>query len=153
MSTQGVTLPNEGEVLAEVEREIERMNRKIKRSLQYAGEVGVNIARDPLHAGTFTDRTGNLRSSIGSVVTNNAERGNKSRAYSDFPVVHNGADGAKEGRKYAKEVISEVHQPHALAVVAGKEYASYVAAKGYDVLDRAEIESRRTFEQLMKDNL
>lgn len=148
MSTQGVSLPNEGEVLAEVEREIERMNRKIKRSLQYAGEVGVNIARDPLHPGTFTDRTGNLRSSIGSVVIEEKQKA----SYNGFGAVGEGKSGA-EGKQYAREVVSEVHQPHALAVVAGKEYASYVAAKGYDVLDRAEIESRRTFEQLMKDNL
>lgn len=149
MSTQGVTLQNESEVLAEVERKIERINRKIKRSLQYAGEVGVNIARDPQHAGTFTDRTGNLRSSIGSVVIE--EKQNAS--FNGFGAVGEEGKSGAEGKQYAREVISEVHQPHALAVVAGKEYASYVAAKGYDVLDRAEIESRRTFEQLMKDSL
>lgn len=149
MSTQGVSLPNESEVLAEVEREIERMNRRIKRSLQYAGEVGVGVARDPQHANTFTDRTGNLRSSIGSVVV---EEGGKA-SYGGFNAF--GAEGKSggEGKSYAKQVMANLHQPIALAVVAGKEYASYVAANGYDVLDRAEIESRRTFEQLMKDNL
>lgn len=146
MSKEGVILPNEGDVLAEVEREIQRMNRKIKRSLQYAGEAGVNIARDPTHANTFTDRTGNLRSSIGSVVI---EEGN-SASYGGFSSFGEGKSGG-EGRQYAIEVASAIHQPAALAVVAGKEYASYVAASGRDVLDQAEIVSRRTFEQLMKD--
>lgn len=148
-TTAGISLPDERKALAEVEREIERMNRKIKRSLQYAGEVGVNVARDPSHAGTFTDRTGNLRSSIGSVVVDEQA----SPSYRGFGVVGDSGKSGAEGKSYAKEVISSIHQPVGLAVVAGKEYASYVAARGYDVLDKAEIESRRTFERLMKDEL
>lgn len=141
----GIHLSQEEQVFAEVEREIERTNRKIKRALQYAGEAGVNVARDPNHSNTFTDRTGNLRSSIGSVVV----KGNKT-SYSGFGSFGSEGNSGSEGRQYAKEVAASTNQPLTLAVVAGKEYASYVAAKGYDVLDAAEITSKNTFEQLMK---
>ena len=143
----GIHLSQEEQVFAEVEREIERTNRKIKRALQYAGEAGVNVARDPNHSNTFTDRTGNLRSSIGSVVV----EGNNT-SYSGFGIFGSEGNSGSEGRQYAKEVATEFQAPYrlTLAVVAGKEYASYVAAKGFDVLDAAEITSKNTFEQLMK---
>lgn len=143
----GIHLSQEEQVFAEVDREIERTNRKIKRALQYAGEAGVNVARDPNHSNTFTDRTGNLRSSIGSVVV----EGNNT-SYSGFGSFGSEGNSGSEGRRYAKEVATEFQAPYrlTLAVVAGKEYASYVAANGYDVLDAAEITSKNTFEQLMK---
>lgn len=143
-----ITLANEDKVLADVEREIDMMNAKIHRALRYAGEAGVNVARDPHRATTFTDRTGNLRSSIGSVVI-----GQNSPQFSGFKPINEGGEGADEGKVYAREIaatesISTVSQR--LCVVAGKEYASYVAANGYDVLDAAEIVSRKTFNELMQ---
>ena len=142
-----IALANEDKVLKDVEHEIEMMNAKIHRALRYAGEAGVNVARDPHRATTFTDRTGNLRSSIGSVVV-----GPKNAQYSGFKPISEGDEGAEEGKIYAREIATESQSTvnQRLCVVAGKEYASYVAAKGYDVLDAAEIVSRKTFNELMQ---
>lgn len=135
--------PSDSFIASEVQREIDKITRRLKRALQYAGEMGVNKARDPNLAKTFKDQTGNLRSSIGYAVVAQGEG-----AVSDFSPVLNG-DGA-EGKAYAKEVAEATNVPFTLAVVAGKDYASYVAAKGYDVLDSAEKTSRKSFVQVMK---
>ena len=58
---------------------------------------------------------------------------------SDFDTVKNGENGAKEGYEYACSLVSQFPQGICLIVVAGKNYAQYVTAKGKDVLDSAEL--------------
>ena len=90
--------------------------------LQYLGERCVNEARD---LGSYTDRTGNLRASIGYVVM-----------LDGTPVAESGGEGAKSA--LSRAVAESPQEGLCLVVVAGMHYAHYVAARGFDVLDSAE---------------
>jgi hypothetical protein len=56
-------------------------------------------------------------------------------------VITGGFDGkgGQTGRSFAQEVSIDYPTGIILLVVAGMRYASYVSAKGYDVIDSAEI--------------
>lgn len=100
--------------------------------LQYVGEKCI---RDARLTGSYTDRTGNLRSSIGYVIVDRGQI-----AYeSEFPSVKNGSEGAKEGKVYAHELANQFGSGIALIVVAGMSYASYVQRRGYNVTASAEL--------------
>lgn len=86
---------------------------------------------------SFTDRTAQLRNSIGYVVTYNGLIVN-----SDFSTDSvdgpNSSDGKQEGEDFAKE-LSKGFVGYALICVAGANYASYVEALGYDVITGSEL--------------
>lgn len=82
--------------------------------------------------GGFNDQTGNLRSSIGFIVMYNGQE-----VHADFEGSPNGSDkatGLAKGRQYANEVAQDYKEGWAIITVAGMEYASWVEAKGYDVI-------------------
>lgn len=99
------------------------------KALSYAGEMAVAHARKH---GSYTDRTANLRNSIGYIIMK------------DGIVVSGKFQSGKSSSKaqsYAMEVAAKTAQKHkkgfVLIVVAGMEYAAYVEALGYDVLSGA----------------
>ena len=57
-------------------------------------------------------------------------------------------EGAEVGKQYAQELAANHPTGYALIVVAGMNYAEYVSAKGYDVLDTAELKARELLEKL-----
>lgn len=132
-----------------IEKQVERITKALIRNLQYVGERVINHARSlpspsaaaykgkriPPHQPNYIDWTVNLRSSIGYVIVCDG----KVVTEGGFKVEGNGADGAKSGIQYAKEIVRQFPEGIVLVVVAGMEYAAYVTAKGYDVLDSAEI--------------
>lgn len=103
--------------------------RKAVKHLMVLGEELVKYAReDRSVARHYTDRTGNLRSSIGYVVVQDGRI-----AFSAF----NGAtdEGKTAGRNYAIDVAQSLSNDKTYLVwVAGMEYATYVEANGYDVI-------------------
>lgn len=111
--------------------------------LQRTGEKFIKNAR--LNA-SFTDRTGNLRSSFGYIIIKNG---------SDVAEGFAGGKG-KEGKEAAQRVIEEVKQKfpsgYVLIGVAGMEYAAAVESLGYDVItgssQQAEIELRKAMVEL-----
>lgn len=111
--------------------------------LQYIGEQCVNEARNK-HK--YTDRTGNLSSSIGYVVSNNG----KIIGRSDFSVVKEGGEGSSGGLKYAEQLAAEYPKHVVLIVVAGMNYAHYVNNMGLDVLDSAEILAEKQVPKLLR---
>lgn len=115
---------------------IEENNRKVLRYLSYVGESCTTQART---AGSYSDDTGNLRNSIGYVVASNGN-----------VVLSAGFEVDPQGAKAtaSRKAIDLSGDTMALVVVAGMNYASYVAAKGYDVLDSAEILAPRLIKQL-----
>lgn len=133
---------------SETQRDIDeytrRVDRAIFRSLSAVGEQCINIARHK-HPNDWTDQTGNLRSSIGYVVVLNG----KVISMSDFQQVSDGAQGAQEGSAYARSLAVKHPVGWSLIVVAGMHYASYVAGKGRDVLDSAELKARPLAEKLL----
>ncbi len=110
--------------------------------MHYIGERCVIEART---SANFTDRTGNLRSSIGYVVVMDGEVQHKGR----FEAVKNGSAGAAEGAKFIAQVVAEFPKGIVLIVAAGMKYAAYVAAKGYNVTDSAELLAQRLVPRIL----
>lgn len=107
---------------------VETFEKDLLSKLTYIGEAAIITAREK---GNYTDRTGNLRNSTGYVIALDGE------------IVSSVGFLAGEGQAYAEELSRITRGKAVLVVCAGKNYASYVSAKGYDVLDSAELESRR----------
>lgn len=133
-----------------MQRQLKRQQRALINTLSYIGQKCVNIARTN---GTYTDRTGNLRSSIGYIVAVDG----KIYSTSDFHPVEgrnddnaNGENGSKAGKDYAKELVAQYRNETVLIVVAGMHYAKYVAAKGFDVITSAELEAKQLIPKLLK---
>lgn len=139
---------------------IEALNKVLVRNMCTIGEQVVNHARSlpspnaaafggkavPPHQPNYIDWSSNLRSSIGYAVTVD---GNIVQM-SSFEVVGNGDEGSKEGRDYVRKLAKNFPLGIVLIVVAGKEYASYVSAKGYDVIDSAELLARDLAPKMLK---
>lgn len=107
----------------------ERIFKAIVNMLAYLGEQCVNHARS---AGDYTDRTGNLRSSIGYVVLANGKK-----VKQNFLSV-GGPQGVSKAKALVDELQSRFPTGFALIVVAGMNYAYYVETKGRNVLSSAE---------------
>ena len=115
-----------------IQEAVKRQREAMLYVLQYCGEECVNEAR---RMGSYTDRTGNLRSSVGYVIAIDG----KVVRRSSFSVVKNGEAGAKEGLKFAKTIAGQYPKGVCLILVAGKNYASYVQHKGFNVTTSAEL--------------
>lgn len=112
----------------------ERQMQALINNLAYIGNEVVNQAR---RSTGYTDRTGNLRSSVGYVLVSNGKVVSKS----GFGQVLNGKDGSDKGDDFAQELARRFGYPKTvvLIVVAGMNYARYVANTGRDILDSAEL--------------
>ena len=127
-----------GEIDRQIDEQLERKKRVLIRMLHDAGENAVNEARaaNSQQRGSYTDRTGNLRSSTGYVVVVDGKviegRG------ASFQVVKDGHQGAKDGKAFANQLADKFPTGIALIVVAGMKYAHYVQKLGFDVTISAE---------------
>lgn len=128
--------------IPDLDKKIEEKYRKACiLKLKYVGEQCI---RDARLTGSYTDRTGNLRSSIGYVIVDRGQVAFESA----FNTVKNGNEGPKEGRAYAHELASQFTSGIALIVVAGMGYASYVQRRGYNVTASAELIAEQLISQL-----
>ena len=66
-----------------------------------------------------------------------------------FDKVSNGQQGSDEGRGLADKLASRTGADYTLIVVAGMHYASYVAARGYDVIASGRLLAEHLVPQLM----
>lgn len=121
------------------ERALEIAYKKAVRALKAVGEECVDEA---VTNGNYTDRTGNLRSSIGYVVSLDGEVVEEG-GFRNL----GGAEGPGIGRAKAYDLALGT-QGLALILVAGMEYAQYVADKGFNVLDSASILARQLLSRL-----
>lgn len=103
--------------------------------LRYVGDSAVSLA---FQQGDYRDITGNLRSSVGYVISNNGS------VIGDggFWNISQDGTGARVGYAKASEMASQL-PGLALVMVAGMKYASLVSDRGYDVLDSAQILAER----------
>ena len=131
------------EISEYIELIIKRKIDAMTRFMQHIGEQCLNAARD---TNSYENQTGNLRSSLGYVIVLDGKIIDKS----DFEVVKKGYEGAKSGLSYAKKVARQFPEGLVLIVVAGMEYAAYVSAKGYDVIDSAELLADRLVPRILK---
>lgn len=132
----------------EIERElmgsVERIKEAVIYNLQAIGQKCVDEAR---MKGSYKDQTGNLRSSTGYVLVVDGEIVSESA----FDVVKDGQTGSDEGKAFAESLVKDYPTGIALVVVAGKNYAQYVAARGYDVLDSAELLGEQLVQKMVED--
>lgn len=123
-----------------------RIHRATIVTLQYIGERCVAQAREN---GSYQDRTGNLRNSVGYVIVAHGSIVSQNFAERVNGKVASEVNGMQEGIKVAEELAKGVGRGYALIVVAGMHYAMYVESRNYDVLDSAE----RLAEQIVPDML
>lgn len=105
----------------------------------YVGEACLKEAR---LNGNYTDRTGNLRNSIGYAVVFNSEIMQES--------VFANTTGGEKGKKYLDGLKKNYHTGLVLIVSAGMNYAAYVEARNYNVLTSAELLANKLVPQIMK---
>lgn len=115
---------------------------------QYAGEEFVNEARK---SGNYTDRTGNLRSSIGYVIGVDGKI-----VEEDFKEAEKGSDkstGVSEGRKLARELLQKPEYQSGIVLigVAGMDYAVAVESKKYDVITGSAPKAEKVKKELLKE--
>ena len=89
-------------------------------------QTGESFANDAKEFGSYTDHTGNLRSSVGYII---ARDGNiLTGKFEGTP------EGKIQGQKIADEVLRENTKGFILICVAGMGYAAAVESKGKDVI-------------------
>lgn len=124
-------------------RGIDKFNIEIIQTLKYVGEKVVNEARDQ---GSYLNQTGNLRSSIGCGIVKDG----RLISTFGFQQVKDGKEGIDTGKSYLKELISKNPKGLVLIVVAGRNYAAYVEARGLNVLNSSELLAQRLVPRMLK---
>ena len=109
--------------------------RYIKTATNKFIEVGERCITEARDNGSYTDRTGNLRNSVGYVVLLNGKEISQSNIN-------------KLNRKQFDTIKGKYTKGLVLIVVAGMNYAAYVEAKGYNVLSSAELMAEQILKQL-----
>lgn len=133
-----------------INEQVERTINALVYNLCAIGERVLNAARS---TNSYKDQTGNLRSSLGYVVAIDG----KVVQMSDFAPSDKKTEktpdkvtGQREGKAYAQQLLDKFPTGIVLLVVAGMNYASYVSAKGYDVLDSAELLAGQLIPEMLK---
>lgn len=124
--------------------EVAKQQKVLIRTMLYCAEEITNAART---TNSYQDQTGNLRSSVGCIVIVD---GRIIQEYG-FEQVKEGTQGVTDGKEFAHSLVSRFPKGIAIIAVAGKEYASYVADKGYDVLDSAEELAKVVVEKSLRE--
>ena len=115
------------EVAREFQKAQSEYDRKAVEWLSVLGERVVKYAREH---GSYTNRTGNLRNSIGYVIVQYGRI-----VTENFSVGGGHGEAKAQARTYAIDVARKLPASKTYLVwVAGMEYAKYVEAKGFDVL-------------------
>lgn len=155
-----LTTPS-SEIEGSIKSSIDRSLTAVTNTLRYIGERTIQHVRSlpspnpadfpsfphiPPHQPHYIDWTSNLRNSIGYVVVIDGDIVDEG----GFDMTLGGAQGKKTGGAYAKSLARQYPQGMALIVVAGMNYASYVANKGYDVVDSAELLAEDLANRLLK---
>lgn len=111
--------------------------------LTYIGNEVITTART---SHKYKDQTGNLTSSIGYCILRNGMPVTESM----FDTVKNGQKGSDKGRNFMNELANQHSDGIVLIVVAGMEYATYVNAKGLDVLDSGKLKAKKMIKDLKR---
>lgn len=128
---------------------IERRERALLNAYIQAGEEFIRMARTKTKAENgFGDITGNLRSSIGYLVTL------RGQTYSQrFEEGGNGTDqktGVQVGRDYAAQISNDTRGDIVLIVVAGMDYAQAVEFNSRDVITGSSLLMEGRLKELIK---
>ncbi|GAA0561562.1 hypothetical protein [Chitinophaga japonensis] len=113
---------------------VAKLDKAIISNFRYIGEKFVKNAREN---GNYTDRTGNLRSSIGYVILKNG-----AQVKENFRSVSGGKDGLNQAKQSAKDAAKAFPKGYVLIVVAGMDYAAAVESRGYDVISSSSTQAK-----------
>lgn len=131
-------------------RVYETLQEQIIIQLQYLGQECVSRIRRRGQSESWIDRTGNLRSSIGSAVYEDG----KKKLSTAFESVFGGQEGAEAGKRMIDALAKEYSQTYAMVVVAGMDYASYVEnMNGKDVLASTRLWAESVIGERIEDAL
>lgn len=131
-------------------RVYETLQEQIIIQLQYLGQECVSRIRRRGQSESWIDRTGNLRSSIGSAVYENG----KKKLSTAFESVLDGQEGSEAGKRMIDALAKEYSQTYAMVVVAGMDYASYVEnMNGKDVLASTRLWAESVIGERIEDAL
>lgn len=108
---------------------IERYNAIDQSLLLRIQSVAESFVKNARINADFTDRSTNLRSSIGYIILKNG-----ATISENFEQKKNGADGVQEAKKVADDLKKKYPRGYVLIGVAGMEYAAAVESRGYDVI-------------------
>jgi hypothetical protein len=124
---------NPGDIARLIAKKAIQLEQVLIADLQKVGESFVSNARTN---GSYKDRTGNLRNSVGYIILKNGES-----IFENFQQTVTGTIKGKEvpngvtvGEEFAQKAASEFPSGIVLIVVAGMNYAVYVESKGFDVI-------------------
>lgn len=118
---------NTAQIKAMILKKAKRFEDAALSRLQQVFELALNYYRN---SSTWTDQTGNLRSSGGYIILRNSEQ----LVSGGFEVIKEGAEGAETGQRIAEEIALQYPTGLIGIFVAGMDYAVYVEATGRDVL-------------------
>lgn len=151
-----------------------QVNRLLNAIIYNLGVIGEKVVNEARERGSYTDRTGNLRSSTGYVIVvdgkiaqmssfqairgqgENAQRvsfttkAGKQVDYWAKGATGDGSQGKTEGESFARSLASRYPRGIVLIVVAGMNYASYVAAKGFNVLASSQLLADKLVDDLLR---
>lgn len=103
----------------------EKMNNVEAATVRVFERAGIEAVNEAVLSGSYRNRTGNLRNSIGYIVAIDGEVVSE-LFKNDY------------GSQYAKKILLDYPKGIVLIVVAGMNYGVYVEARGYNVLTSAE---------------
>lgn len=121
---------------------IMRLKQTIIRNLSIVGE---KVRNEALENGSYTDRTKNLRSSVGYIIVADGNIVYESQFGRPGQATE---EGRTAGLEYARSLAKEFPNDIILIVVAGMNYAKYVSARGYNVLESAELMAEKLIPKL-----
>lgn len=124
----------------------DRMNRLKQAIIYNLCAIGEKVRNEAIESGSYKDRTKNLRSSVGYIVVVDGQ------VYKtgSFGKPDGNSEGKNAGMSYARSLAGKFPKGIVLIVVAGMRYASYVSAKGYNVLDSSELLADQLVPKMLK---
>lgn len=147
----GVSIKGKSDLMRSLTARADRMAEAFTQNLDSLGLRAVRFIRDRGADSSWTDQTGNLRSSVGYILV----RDGRICGGGGFETVNGprrgdtDKDGSREGRGFAESLAERYPTGYALIVVAGMEYAAYVEAMdNKDVLAGGEIFLRKEVRRL-----
>lgn len=126
----------------ELAKRVQSLENSIIETLRFLGNETLTVVRTQ---GSYTDQTGNLRSSTGFIITKNGRIVDSVFGTANFD---NDEKGQETGRQYAEQLASKFSTGYALIVVAGMNYAAAVEVNK-DVLTSGEIYVKQTLPGLL----
>jgi hypothetical protein len=117
---------------AYVQGKLQKLDRNVQDILSRQGDQAVIIAR---RDGDYTDRTRNLRNSIGYIVFKDG----KQVTIGEF----SSTKGGQVGLAKAEEIAAKFPSGYALVIVAGMQYAAAVESRDFEVLSITAFNTKR----------